>query len=202
MYYRLKRKLKNFVNKYIKKQNQTLEQKENYLLFGSITDDEKRKRKILLEDDQKLEFNLYSKLAETCANEDQKEKKERLLDYYIFKDLYGTPWIKPNPINILGRRNNLKSNFNYNTKILKEEYRNKSIDFFANIENMFNTNKKDDNQIYNNVLQMNDKEIKKILEENTIKKSKTVVKKLKGTDRLIEMLIYLLISHIINNLKN
>ena len=85
---------------------------------------------------------------------------------------------------------------------MKEEYRNKSIDFFANIENMFNTNKKDDNQIYNNVLQMNDKEIKKILEENTIKKSKTVVKKLKGTDRLIEMLIYLLISHIINNLKN
>ena len=175
-----------------KTKEQILKEKEKYLLFNPDVGEYTRKQ--LLKNNSNLEFNIYSKLAETHETEDIKNGKKDLY-YKKYKELYGTPLIMPNPLNIFqGQEDKIKSNFDNNTEKLKEQYKNKIIDFLSNISNANqNVNK---NQIYNNLKQMDDKEITKFEKENTETKSKTIsnysIKKYKGSGQFFEIIIYLL----------
>ena len=166
-----------------KTEEQKLKEKEKYLLFNPGIEDNTRTQ--LLKNNN-LEFNIYSKLAETRETDFFDEKK----NYYYkkYKEMYGTPLIMPNPLNIFQQQEDkIKSNFDKNVEKLKVQYKNKIIDFFSNISNE-NINK---NQIYNNLKQMNKDEIKKFENENIKAESKSSNKKCKGSGLLFEMIIYL-----------
>ena len=173
----------NFLDPF-KIKEQTLKEKEKYLLFSPDIDEKKRKE--LLLDNPNLEFYLISKLAETYKLEDEEKKGKKLIDYYMYRNLYETPLIVPNIMNY-GKQEKLKYSFNNNTEILKKEYMNKIYDFFANIFKSKNNEK----EINNNIIPMNKEEPKKTVEENTIKEQSLKSIKKEGTGKCFEMLVYL-----------
>ena len=101
--------------------------------------------------------------------------------------MFETPLHIPSIYNF-GKENELKSNFKTSTEKLKNKYKNKICDFYANIFKSSNIN---ENKINNNIMQMNKEEIKKITEENIIKEQKNKIIKKEGTGQCLPMLIYL-----------
>jgi len=171
-----------------KTEEQKLKEKEKYLLFNPDIGEYTREQ--LLKNNSNLEFNIYSKLAETHETGFGFFNKKKNYYYKKYKEMYGTPLIMPNPLNIFQQKENkIKRIFDKNAENMKNQYKNKSIDFLSNI---FNANQNiNKNQIYNNLKQMNNNEIEKFGDENTEKKSKSSNKKCKGSGQLFEMIIYL-----------
>ena len=162
----------NFADRFRTKK-QKIKRRKNQFLYNEEFMDENARQNLFGQMTPELEKNIISDFNEVLYKKEKKEKEKEeknklfyypTIDYDGFTDINGNPYLFWDLIN-QERKQQLKVNFNNNSKGLIQEFSKKIENFFTNAINFFNSKKKKKKDI-TTLIDLDKNKITEIIEKN------------------------------------
>ena len=162
----------NFADRFRTKK-QKINRRKNQFLYNEEFMDENARQNLFGQMTPELEKNIISDFNEVLYKKEKKEKEKEeknklfyypTIDYDGFTDINGNPYLFWDLIN-QERKQQLKVNFNNNSKGLIQEFSKKIENFFTNAINFFKSKKKKKKDI-TTLIDLDKNKITEIIEKN------------------------------------